>query len=38
MVSELYPGQRDRRASLRVVTLEDKVIIHNAFPDRRFKP
>ena len=23
---------------LRVVTLEDKVIIHNAFPDRRFKP
>ena len=23
---------------LRVVTLEDKVTIHNAFPDRRFKP
>jgi hypothetical protein len=22
---------------LRVVTLEDKVTIHNAFPDRRFK-
>jgi hypothetical protein len=23
---------------LRVITLADKVIIHNAFPDRRFKP
>jgi hypothetical protein len=23
---------------LRVVTLEDKVTIHNAFPDRKFKP
>ena len=23
---------------LRVVTLEDKVTIHNAFPDRRFNP
>ena len=23
---------------LRVVTLEDKVTIHNAFPDRRFTP
>jgi len=23
---------------LRVVTLEDKMTIHNAFPDRRFKP
>lgn len=23
---------------LRVVTLEDQVSIHNAFPDRRFKP
>ena len=23
---------------LRVVTLEDKQTIHNAFPDRRFKP
>jgi len=23
---------------LRVVTLQDKVTIHNAFPDRRFKP
>ena len=23
---------------LRVVTIEDKVTIHNAFPDRRFKP
>jgi hypothetical protein len=23
---------------LRVVTLEDKGTIHNAFPDRRFKP
>ena len=22
---------------LRVITLEDKVTIHNAFPDRRFK-
>jgi hypothetical protein len=27
-------GGRD----LRVVTLEDKVTIHNAFPDRGFKP
>ena len=23
--------------TLRVITLEDKVTIHNAFPDRRFK-
>ena len=23
---------------LRVVTLEDNITIHNAFPDRRFKP
>jgi len=23
---------------LRVITLEDKVTVHNAFPDRRFKP
>lgn len=23
---------------LRVVTLEDRVTVHNAFPDRRFKP
>jgi hypothetical protein len=23
---------------LRVVTLKDRVTIHNAFPDRRFKP
>ena len=23
---------------LRVITLEDKRTIHNAFPDRRFKP
>jgi hypothetical protein len=23
---------------LRVVTLEDKITIHNAFPDRRFRP
>lgn len=23
---------------LRVVTLEDRLTIHNAFPDRRFKP
>jgi hypothetical protein len=23
---------------LRVTTLEDRVTIHNAFPDRRFKP
>ena len=22
---------------LRVITLEDKITIHNAFPDRRFK-
>ena len=31
-VSEL-----DRRY-LRVITLDDKLTIHNAFPDRRFKP
>ena len=24
--------------TLRVITLEDKQTIHNAFPDRRFKP
>jgi len=23
---------------LRVITLEDQITIHNAFPDRRFKP
>ena len=23
---------------LRVITLEDKITIHNAFPDRGFKP
>ena len=23
---------------LRVITLDDRVTIHNAFPDRRFKP
>lgn len=23
---------------LRVITLEDKMTIHNAFPDRKFKP
>lgn len=23
---------------LRVITLEDRMTIHNAFPDRRFKP
>jgi hypothetical protein len=23
---------------LRVITLEDRVTVHNAFPDRRFKP
>jgi hypothetical protein len=23
---------------LRVITLEDKLTIHNAFPDRRFRP
>ena len=23
---------------LRVVTLDDKITIHNAFPDRRFRP
>jgi len=23
---------------LRVITLEDRVTIHNAFPDRQFKP
>ena len=26
-----------RNRALRVITLEDKKIIHNAFPDRRFK-
>ena len=26
------------RRFLRVITLKDKVTIHNAFPDRRFKP
>ena len=26
------------RLILRVVTLEDKVTVHNAFPDRRFRP
>lgn len=30
------PGLEGRY--LRVVTLEDKVTIHNTFPDRRFKP
>ena len=30
------PGTDDRY--LRVITLEDKVTIHNAFLDRRFKP
>lgn len=30
------PGMGDRY--LRVVTFEDKVTIHNAFPDRRFRP
>ncbi len=29
-------GLEDR--VLRVVTLEDKITIHNAFPDRGFKP
>ncbi len=24
--------------ALRVITLSDKITIHNAFPDRRFKP
>lgn len=32
----LVPELGDRY--LRVVTLEDRVTIHNAFPDRRFKP
>jgi hypothetical protein len=30
------PGLGNRY--LRVITLEDKVTIHNAFPDRGFKP
>ena len=30
------PGFGDRY--LRVITLEDKLTIHNAFPDRGFKP
>ncbi len=29
-------GEFDNRM-IRVVTLEDKITIHNAFPDRRFK-
>jgi hypothetical protein len=28
----------DLQRYLRVVTLEDGVTVHNAFPDRRFKP
>ena len=32
-----YISELDGRF-LRVVTLEDQVTIHNAFPDRRFKP
>jgi hypothetical protein len=33
-------GRIDEMAGriLRVITLEDKITIHNAFPDRRFKP
>lgn len=31
----LIPELGDRY--LRVITLEDKVTIHNAFPDRRFR-
>jgi len=27
-----------RQRRWRLITLEDKVTIHNAFPDRRFKP
>jgi hypothetical protein len=35
-----YWGMSDELEGLvlRVVTLEDKRTIHNAFPDRRFKP
>ena len=29
---------RELERYLRVVTLEDGVTLHNAFPDRRFKP
>ena len=45
--SELHEGNRYRfwgeieeleGRVLRVVTLEDKVTVHNAFPDRGFKP
>ena len=45
--SELQEGNRYRfwgeieeleGRVLRVVTLEDKVTVHNAFPDRGFKP
>jgi hypothetical protein len=32
----VVPGLGDRY--LRVITLEDKVTIHNAFPDRGFRP
>ena len=28
----------DLQRYLRVVTLEDGITVHNAFPDRRFKP
>jgi hypothetical protein len=33
-------GRFDEMAGriLRVIPLEDKITIHNAFPDRRFKP
>ena len=45
--SELQEGNRYRfwgtieeleERVLRVITLEDKITIHNAFPDRGFKP
>ena len=47
LISELPEGNRYRfwgkieeieGRVLRVITLEDKMTIHNAFPDRGFKP
>jgi hypothetical protein len=37
-MNEVLSSGGGLRRFLRVVTLQDKVTIHNAFPDRRFKP
>jgi hypothetical protein len=37
-VPPLGTDRRPWRRVLRVVTLEDKVTMHNAFPDRGFRP